>query len=108
MITEKNHKLLTSQLFVTDCTKKGLASMWYLISVLYLYIFKVNGVDMTMLNHFEAVTYLHKAPSIVTIRVYRDPITQKSVNYTEDIVSEEEITQVLLNKDCLMVIIQKI
>jgi len=24
MITEKNHKLLTSQLFVTDCTKKGL------------------------------------------------------------------------------------
>ena len=27
MITEKNHKLLTSQLFVTDCTKKGLASM---------------------------------------------------------------------------------
>ena len=29
MITEKNHKLLTSQLFVTDCTKKGLASMYY-------------------------------------------------------------------------------
>ena len=56
-------------------------------------LIKVNGVDMTMLNHFEAVTYLHKAPSIVTIRVYRDPITQKSVNYTEDIVSEEEITQ---------------
>jgi hypothetical protein len=28
MITEKNHKLLTSQLFVTDCTKKGLASMY--------------------------------------------------------------------------------
>jgi hypothetical protein len=27
MITEKNHKLLTSQLFVTDCTKQGLASM---------------------------------------------------------------------------------
>jgi hypothetical protein len=27
MITEKNHKLLTSQLFVTDCTKKGLASI---------------------------------------------------------------------------------
>jgi hypothetical protein len=27
MITEKNHKLLTSQLFVTDCTKNGLASM---------------------------------------------------------------------------------
>ena len=27
MITEKNHKLLTSQLFVTDYTKKGLASM---------------------------------------------------------------------------------
>jgi hypothetical protein len=27
MITEKNHKLLPSQLFVTDCTKKGLASM---------------------------------------------------------------------------------
>jgi hypothetical protein len=27
MITEKNHKLLTSQLFVTDCTNKGLASM---------------------------------------------------------------------------------
>jgi hypothetical protein len=26
MITEKNNKLLTSQLFVTDCTKKGLAS----------------------------------------------------------------------------------
>ena len=63
---------------------------------------------MTMLNHFEAVTYLLKAPSIVSIRLYRDPITQKSVNYTEDIVSEEEITQVLLNKDCLMVIIQKI
>jgi len=30
MITEKNRKLLTSQLFVTDCTKKGLASMWRL------------------------------------------------------------------------------
>ena len=29
MITEKNHKLLTSQLFVTDCTKKGLASMQF-------------------------------------------------------------------------------
>jgi hypothetical protein len=27
MITEKNHKLLTSQLFVTDYSKKGLASM---------------------------------------------------------------------------------
>ena len=27
MITEKNHKLLISQLFVTDCTNKGLASM---------------------------------------------------------------------------------
>ena len=27
MITEKNHKLLTSQIFLTDCTKKGLASM---------------------------------------------------------------------------------
>jgi hypothetical protein len=27
MITEKNHKLLIFQLFVTDCTKKGLASM---------------------------------------------------------------------------------
>ena len=27
MITEKNHKLLTSQLFVTDCTKKGLAHL---------------------------------------------------------------------------------
>ena len=27
MITEKNHKLLTSQLFVTDCIKEGLASM---------------------------------------------------------------------------------
>jgi hypothetical protein len=27
MITEKNHKLLISQLFVTDCTKKGLASL---------------------------------------------------------------------------------
>jgi hypothetical protein len=26
MITEKNHKLLTSQIFVTDCTKKG----WHL------------------------------------------------------------------------------
>ena len=47
-----------------------------------------------MLNHFEAVTYLHKAPSIVTIRVYRDSNTQKSVNYAEDIVSEGEITQV--------------
>jgi hypothetical protein len=29
MITEKNHKLLTSQIFLTDCTKKGLASMQY-------------------------------------------------------------------------------
>ena len=27
MITEKNHKLLTSQIVLTDCTKKGLASM---------------------------------------------------------------------------------
>jgi hypothetical protein len=27
MITEKNHKLLTSQIFFTDCTTKGLASM---------------------------------------------------------------------------------
>ena len=27
MITEKNHKLLTSRLFVSDCTKQGLASM---------------------------------------------------------------------------------
>jgi stalled ribosome rescue protein Dom34 len=31
MITEKNHKLLTSQLFVTDCTKKGLASMYTIL-----------------------------------------------------------------------------
>ena len=37
MITEKNHKLLTSQLFVTDCTKKGLASM----TISYLH-FKIN------------------------------------------------------------------
>jgi hypothetical protein len=29
MITEKNHKLLTSQIFLTDCNKKGLASMQY-------------------------------------------------------------------------------
>jgi hypothetical protein len=28
MITEKNHKLLTSQIFLTDCTKKGLASIY--------------------------------------------------------------------------------
>jgi hypothetical protein len=27
MITELNHKVLISQFFVTDCTKKGLASM---------------------------------------------------------------------------------
>ena len=27
MITEKHHKLLTSQIFVTDCATKGLASM---------------------------------------------------------------------------------
>jgi hypothetical protein len=26
-LLKKNHKLLTSQIFVTDCTKKGLASM---------------------------------------------------------------------------------
>ena len=28
MITEKNDKLLTSQCFLTDCTKKGLAYMY--------------------------------------------------------------------------------
>jgi hypothetical protein len=33
MITEKNHKLLTSQLFVTDCTKKGLASMYICVFI---------------------------------------------------------------------------
>ena len=33
MITEKNHKLLTSPLFVTDCTKKGLASMYLMESI---------------------------------------------------------------------------
>jgi hypothetical protein len=27
MITEKIHKLLTSQIMITDCTKKGLASL---------------------------------------------------------------------------------
>ena len=35
MITEKNHKLLTSQLFVTDCTKKGLAFMYIASMKLY-------------------------------------------------------------------------
>ena len=35
MITEKNHKLLTSQLFVTDCTKKGLASM-YIVAICFI------------------------------------------------------------------------
>ena len=29
MITEKNYKLLTSRCFLTDCTKKGLASMYH-------------------------------------------------------------------------------
>jgi hypothetical protein len=28
MITEKNHKLLTSQIFLTDCTKKELEAQW--------------------------------------------------------------------------------
>ena len=35
MITEKNHKLLTSQIFLTDCTKKRLASMHVLIFLSY-------------------------------------------------------------------------
>lgn len=52
-------------------------------------LIKVNGVDMTMFNHFEAVTFLRTAPSIVTIRVYRDPNTRKS----EEIMLEEHKTQ---------------
>ena len=43
MITEKNHKLLTSQLFVTDCTKKGLASMiMFLLLQIYLTVFSFH------------------------------------------------------------------
>ena len=49
---------------------------------------------MTMLNHFEAVTYLRKAPSIVTLRVYRDPNAQKSEICTEDIKSKWDENQV--------------
>ena len=40
MITEKNHKLLTSQLFVTDCTKKGLASMKVVNAQNYVFYFE--------------------------------------------------------------------
>ena len=51
MITEKNHKLLTSQLFVTDCTKKGLASMQQLqnegIGALN------KGFHLSSLSHFD-------------------------------------------------------
>lgn len=56
-------------------------------------LIKVNGVDMTMLNHFEAVTYLRNAPSIVTIRIYRDPDTQKSEKCTEDVTLVDNKTQ---------------
>ena len=38
MITEKNHKLLTSQIFLTDCTKKGLASMHTSEMILVKYV----------------------------------------------------------------------
>ena len=31
MITGKNHKLLTSQICLTDCTKKWLASMYIVV-----------------------------------------------------------------------------
>ncbi|XP_076073752.1 tyrosine-protein phosphatase non-receptor type 13-like isoform X3 [Mytilus galloprovincialis] len=56
-------------------------------------LIKVNGVDMTMLNHFEAVTYLRNAPSIVTIRVFRDPDTQKSEKCTEGVTLIQNKTQ---------------
>ena len=45
MITEKNHKLLTSQLFVTDCTKKGLASMIYTFFVTFFSV-TIDGRDL--------------------------------------------------------------
>ena len=53
MITEKNHKLLTSQLFVTDCTKKGLASMLiaHLINIDYYMAFFVS-YPLSALGHY--------------------------------------------------------
>ena len=48
MITEKNHKLLTSQLFVTDCTKKGLASMHSEVKV---YGLDYGGLKLSTLSH---------------------------------------------------------
>ena len=47
MITEKNHKLLTSQLFVTDCTKKGLASMYIIYKHVHVLTILIHQkVDM--------------------------------------------------------------
>ena len=52
MITEKNHKLLTSQLFVTDCTKKGLASMFYGAECHFQQYFSyIVGVGNVRRNH---------------------------------------------------------
>ena len=52
MITEKNHKLLTSQLFVTDCTKKGLASMYRLTYMLILLL--INLVVFLKWDHVDS------------------------------------------------------
>ena len=58
MITEKNHKLLTSQIFVTDCTNKGLASMilvsWIIYSIrptVLLEIMSVLTITTAIIPH---------------------------------------------------------
>ena len=59
MITEKNHKLLTSQLFVTDCTKKGLASM----------LMKQDNItEMHIYVKYEIVSFMRRQFS--SLKVY--------------------------------------
>ena len=64
MITEKNHKLLTSQIFLTDCTKKGLASMQYQqneqVPLILTELTKHKKKDHDMILEIQILTDRHK------------------------------------------------
>jgi hypothetical protein len=77
MITEKNHKLLTSQLFVTDCTKKGLASMLF---GNYDYSYDVNSKISRKVWTFINQTILGLSQKFFTCTSYFLPISVKILN----------------------------
>ena len=65
MITEKNHKLLTSRCFLTDCTKKGLASMHYQNFHNTLPVCFRTKKQLYPNLQIKLLLYLHNLPNVI-------------------------------------------